>query len=175
MPKMANPVRRQVISRGRMARFVPFSHATLLTLSDQCQCEGEGHMTSPAQLLSVATANVCTLRPKQLKQVLGRSIGAGVCTRAAELGEVFSSAGLHIVALQECRTQGDGIVRGSHNTMYKTSADAHELDGTQIWVIHSLVKFVTQSVPVSPRMLRVTLCIDGKTLHIISARAHRVC
>ena len=52
--------------------------------------EGDGHVTSLAQNLSVATANVSTLRPRQLKQVLGRSIGAGVSTRAAELDEVFT-------------------------------------------------------------------------------------
>ena len=74
-------------------------------------------------MLAVATANVCTLRPKQLKQLVGRLIGAGVTTSAAELEEVFFPACIHIVALQECRTQTDGVLRGAHYTMYKTSAD----------------------------------------------------
>ena len=57
--------------------------------------------------------------------------------RAAEFDEIFSSAGLHIVPLQDCRTQGDGIMRGPHYTTYKSSADVHGLDGAQIWTLQS--------------------------------------
>ena len=52
------------------------------------QCKS-GIVTTPSLNLSVATSNVCTLRRKQLRQVFGRSVGAGVSTRAAEL---FGSA-----------------------------------------------------------------------------------
>ena len=93
--------------------------------------------------------------------------------KTADLDEIFSSAGLHIVALQEC--QGDGITCGSHNTMCKTSADAQGFDGTQIWVLHSLTKLNTESVSINPRLLRITLCGDGRTMHIISARPLSEC
>ena len=106
--------------------------ASEVSVLSRRQCKSDGHVTAPAQNLSLATANVCTSRPRQLRQVLGGSTGAGVSTK---LDEVFSSAGLHIVALQECRTQSDRIMRGSHYTMYKTSADVHVFYGTQMWTL----------------------------------------
>ena len=77
---------------------------------------------------------------------------------SAELEEVFSSD----IA---------GVLRGEHYTTYKTSADRQGLDGTQIWVRHDLAKLVTESVPICPRMLRITLCLQGAVVHIISAHA----
>ena len=55
--------------------------------------------------------------------------------------------------------------------MYKSGADHQGLDGTQIWVRHELSKLVTESVPISTRILRITLCMQGKAVHIFSAHA----
>ena len=90
------------------------------------------------------------------------------------MDEFFSSAGLHIIALQEVepRVMGSCVAPLHH---VQNHADVHGLDGTQMWVLHSLTKFATQSVPINARMLRVTLCIDGRTLHIISAHAPTEC
>ena len=76
---MVNPKPRLATTPRRRARFDPFSHETQSRLRSQCKVGG--HVTTPALNLSVATASVCTLRPEQLRQVLGRSLGAGVSTR----------------------------------------------------------------------------------------------
>ena len=89
---------------------------------------------------------------------------------AAELDEILDRRFAHRCS-PGVRIEGDGIFCADHHTMYK----AQGLDGTQIWVLHSLTKFVTASVPISPRMLRITFCTEGRTVHIISAHAPTEC
>ena len=94
--------------------------------------------------------------------------------RAAELDEVFSSASLHIVPLLECRTQGDGFMRGSHYTMYKTSADVLGLDGTQICIYesHEICHGICSHQPTHAAHHVV---YRWQNIHIISAHAATEC
>ena len=115
-----------------------------------------GVLITPSLSLSVATANVCTKATGKIKWRWRR-------TRAAELDDPFSAAGLLIVALQECRIPRDGIASASHCTMYKTSGHAQGLDGKQIWVVHRLAKVVTEAFPINPRLLCIKMCNDGRS------------
>ena len=140
-----------------------------VTLRGQClftkAVQGGGHVTTPAQNLSVATANVCTLRPKQHRHVLGRSQVPLASPPETLKWMRFSRPQVCTSLLfrsVEPQVTGSCVVLAAPCT---NQCRRPWLDGTQTWVLHSLTKFVTESVPYQP---------THAAHHVVCSRAHRV-
>ena len=129
-----------------------------------------GDSSARSQPLSILSANVGTLRPKDLK-VKSLNAGAGITPRMVEFDAQFHAAGVHLAGIQESRIQGDGMTSCEHFEVYRAGADAAGCDGCQIWVSKALRAQVTATVPISPRLFTLTVRICGRAWHVITAHA----
>ena len=129
-----------------------------------------GDSSAISQPLSILSANVGTLRPKDLKVKI-LNAGAGITPRMVEFDAQFHAAGVHLAGIQESRIQGDGMTSCEHFEVYRGSADAAGCDGCQIWVSKALRAQVTATVPISPRLFTLTASICDRAWHVTTAHA----
>ena len=107
----------------------------------------------------VATANVGTLRPGELKRLNASSLG--VTPRCKELSVKFAEAGLHAFMVQETRLQVIGIASTSKYDLYRSPANEQGLDGTHVWLDKDAGFTVQASVAQHRRIMAVTANICG--------------
>ena len=120
--------------------------------------------------LGLATANVSTVHPHELKRSSGLQ-GCDVTSRMLELDEKFFRAGIMIACIQEGRLPCDGESNAINFKMYHAGASKCGAGGVQIWIAHCLVKYVTGVTVRSPWIMRVTLRFRSACFHVVSAHA----
>ena len=69
--------------------------------------DGEGLATDG--IISVATANVCTLHPKDARKSAGLGDGLMISGRTAILENMFNEVGYTLIGIQESRLQENSI------------------------------------------------------------------
>ena len=88
-----------------------------------------------------------------------------------ELDHCFAERSLDIVFVQEGRLQQDGDHSCCNYRMLRSGATPAGGAGVQIWLLHKLAKFITATIPVSPRILRVVLTAGPFEIHLVAAHA----
>ena len=114
--------------------------------------------TAGGILLSMATANVRSLEPAELR--LAQRAGLRTNLKIEVLDRDFHDAGFHIVCVQESAIRSSVTRKQRYYTAYTCAAnDAGQL-GVEIWVCNSLlVSCKVRAIPVSPRLM--SILIDG--------------
>ena len=93
------------------------------------------------------------------------------CARVVELDAQFASMGADIVGMQEGRLPSDGSMESCNYVIYRVGATPSGTDGTLIWVSKALKAKLICTVPVAPRILRVSVAVSKGVIHVISAHA----
>ena len=119
--------------------------------------------------LTVATANVRTLHPGELRSSSSKAVGS--TARMEELDSLFALAGVRIIGMQETRIQSDGAMHLPNYRVYSSSATPSGESGIQIWISHCLTFLVTAVQPVSSRILHLSLQIAASMVHVVAAHA----
>ena len=126
--------------------------------------------------ITIVTANPGTLRPREMRNTSAPArkakapMGKGLTSRVVELDAQFAAMGADVVGMQEGRLPLDGSMESCHYSIFRVGATAEGLDGTLIWISKGLNAKVVCTIPVSPRILRVS-AICGHVWHIFSAHA----
>ena len=120
--------------------------------------------------LSLASANVSTLHPKELRSSAGVQ-GCHSTGRMQYLDRMFAQAKIDVACVQEGRLPGDGDSECVNFKMYRAGASKQGCGGVQVWLSHRLASFVSATVVRSPWIMRVVLTLSCMHLHIISAHA----
>jgi hypothetical protein len=119
------------------------------------------------QELGVATANVKTLHPEELRRC--QQAGASYNEKIRRLDCDFHSLGLGLVGIQESSIQGDVRREQENYTAFTSGATVAGFLGCESWVHKDIVvKHKITAAAISPRLLIVT--IRGKLLikHIVA-------
>ena len=81
--------------------------------------------------LHVATANVLTLEPGPKRMQLQGLMQSG---RISMLQHQFHQEGVHIIGLQECRTQGSAVRHSATHWVFQSGATAEGARGCELWL-----------------------------------------
>ena len=120
--------------------------------------------------LSVGTANVSTLYPKELLRSSTKQ-GVSMTSRALILEELFAQRSLDIVFVQEGRLQDDAVHPAQHYKMFRAGATSSGHHGSQIWLAHKLTVYVVVTRVISPRIIAIYLRIADLEVMLVSAHA----
>ena len=126
-------------------------------------------------LVQVATANVSTLWPKELRG-LGGAYGVEMLSRVAMLERQFDSRGMALVGLQETRLQKSGQADGSVYCIVSAPANGKGVGGVQIWVRRSWIMERPCITHTSSQVLAAKLRLsDGTSLGLVCGHAPIEC
>ena len=98
-----------------------------------------------------ASANICTLRPKQ---IAAAKVSQGILytQRVSYLDNAFFEAGFGVIGAQESRLQGNQRIRSDKYVITSSGADESGCYGAQIWTRCDLAANISCELPVSPRV-----------------------
>ena len=120
--------------------------------------------------MTIATVNVSTLFPKELRAKTGaRSIDQ--LTRVALLEKQFVKAEIDIAGLQETRLQREGSMNASEYTIVSAPASKKGVGGCQIWIRSGLCEGRPRVVEASEQVLAIII-VDKEGRHTGAVSAH---
>lgn len=134
------------------------------------RCPKDGYMPKRSRII-VATGNVCTLGDGKNRIPTG-IITSDLVGRTRIFEQQFDDCGIDIVGIQEGRTPENQIVLGAKYTRYISGANAAGSYGTQCWVRHSLKHSLLYIRPHCPRLLELTINIEGANAPLTCIVAH---
>ena len=126
---------------------------------------------------------LCSLNVLSLREFDDLPQGLHVVGKRALLKQQLLARQLHVIALQETRTQGDCIQPDADFIMLHSSCDEHGCFGCAIWLnkelpvvtarqqVHRVTKEACTVIHAEPRMLAVQIDLAGFPITIISAHA----
>ena len=111
--------------------------------------------------LRIAVANVGTLRPAEARRAQAVGQGLLVSGKIQRLEREFMTEGFDMVGVIETRMRDDLDVKKVHYRVIGSAADSGGLCGVQLWLNLSLRIKILQCMPVSPRILFVTMVCEN--------------
>ena len=117
----------------------------------------------------IGTANVLTLRPKQMQDYSVASLG--LPAKVAILEAAFEEKGFDVVCIQEGRRPSASEFRGEHFVMHSSGAAPSGNYGVEIWISLRISKYIYGTAVFSNRCMAVHLCLPTCRCIVISAHA----
>ena len=123
-------------------------------LTNEKCCSGSND--SSIYTMTVATANVRTLHPKEETESRSRFGGTLMVGKVELLEIAMRDAGIDVIGLQESRSRQAGIFNGPLYHRYCGAADGNGNAGCQLWIAASWNFTMLTMDDISPRLLVVT-------------------
>ena len=121
--------------------------------------------------LTLATANVNTLAPGEVRQAQELGQGLLVSGKIQWLENSFFEAGYDFVGVQETRIQNDADVKKNRYHVLGSSATEAGTHGAQLWIALRIKAKLIECIPASPRLLLVVVRVRLLSLVVVVAHA----
>ena len=144
----------QWISRGRRAKR-----------------NGRTEQQDPTKVVRVASANVNTLWPEEVRQLRRDGAGDFASEKILRLDREFHAAGYEVVGIQESRISESIDVKNENYRVIGAGASIHGNLGVQLWFSRALQVDILEIVPLSPRLLFVAAGVCGHIVIFASIHA----
>ena len=144
---------------------------------------GQTEDRDPSQCCIGVQLCLCTLNVLSLREYDDLPQGLAVVGKRALLKQQFLHKQLHVVALQETRTQGDCMQPDADFVMLHSSCDSQGCFGCALWLnktlpvvvaqqqVHYFTKDVCTALAAEPRLLVVQVDLPGFSVTFVSAHA----
>ena len=130
------------------------------------RCDTGRTVLGDGLLLSVATANVNTLLPREIRDAIALGQAPLESTKVQRLEKEFNDAGLDLVGVQETRVQANMEVNKKHYSVIGSGATTAGTHGVQLWYARHLKATTLDVRPMDHRILFVVMQVSGWTLII---------
>ena len=160
-----------------------FAEAAVRPYTFYAPAKGKEDVSEQKQAQARIQLHLCSLNVLSLREFDDMPQGLSVVGKRTLLKQQFIPSQLHVIALQETRTQGDCIQPDSDFIMLHSSCDPHGCFGCALWLSKCLpvVKTETQTFGFTkecctvllsePRLLIVQVDLPSLSLTIVSAHA----